>query len=723
MSSHSLRAQCCAPPHPAPPPLSLAASVHPPRRATALAAALALLSPVVLAQVAAPATAPAAAAATRAAPVAASVVITGNPLGATQLAQPAEVLTGEALARRRAGTLGETLEGLPGVASSGFGPQAGRPVIRGLDGDRIRLLDNGGASADASSLSFDHAVAVDPLVVERIEVLRGPAALLYGGNATGGVVNTLDNRIPRAPLGTVGGRSEWRLGGAAREQAGALVLEGGAGPAGGLNWHVDAAGRHSQDLHVPRFTPPAEPGEDAAAARRVRNSAGRSEAGALGASWADTQGYVGLAVDGVRQRYGVVVEPDVSIRLQRERLALAAERRGLAGPFSAVEAQASRSRYQHQELEGSGEVGTTFRSLGQEARVQARQAPLALAGGQLHGTLGLQIERLDFSALGEEAFVPGTHTASDALFLLQEWRSPGLILSAGARRERVHVRSDGDAADAAEARFGAATARRFQPVSWMLGLQLPLAAVAPGWSLRGALGHTERAPAYYELYANGVHVATGAYERGDPTLALERSRHAEVGVQWQQGPQQLQVQLFRTRFANYLALDATGSDVTLDDGGSVPEYLFRGVPATLHGLEIEARGRQVLAGWTLDGQATLDWVRGRNDATGDALPRLPPMRLHLGLEAARGALSLGLALQHQTAQRRVPATDTATAAATRVDLSLGWRQRWAGADALWTLKLGNVGQALAFSPSTVRPARELSPAGARALTAGLRVGF
>jgi iron complex outermembrane receptor protein len=130
-----------------------------------------------------------------------SVLITGNPLGRQSAAQAASVLTGDALLQRRAGTLGETLDGLPGVAGSGFGPNSNRPVIRGLDGDRVRLLDNGGASpATQSNLSFDHAVAVDPLVVERLEVLRGPAALLYGGNATGGVVNAIDNRIPRAPL-------------------------------------------------------------------------------------------------------------------------------------------------------------------------------------------------------------------------------------------------------------------------------------------------------------------------------------------------------------------------------------------------------------------------------------------------------------------------------------------------------------------------------------------
>ncbi|MEK8051701.1 TonB-dependent receptor [Ideonella sp. DXS22W] len=659
-----------------------------------------------------------------ASPSVGTVVITGNPLGSAQLAQPAEVLTGEALAQRRAGTLGDTLAGLPGVAASGFAPQASRPVIRGLDGDRIRLLDNGGASADASNLSFDHAVAVDPLVVERIEVLRGPAALLYGGNATGGVVNTLDNRIPRNPLGEVGGRAEFRLGGAAREQAGAVVLEGGMA---GLNWHVDAADRHSQDLRTPRFTPPAGDGEAATPATRVANSGGRGRAGAVGVSWADAQGFVGVAVDGLRQHYGVVVEPDVGIQLQRERVALAGERRGLAGPFSAVEGQYSRTRYQHQEVEGTGEVGTTFRSQGQELRLQARQAPLALGAGTLRGTVGLQAERLDFSALGEEAFVPATRTRNDALFVLQEWALPGLTLSAGARRERATVQSDGDAADAAEPRFGAATSRRFTPTSWSLGAQAPLPGAwlgAPGWSVRGTLGRTERAPAYYELFANGLHVATGAYELGDAALAAERSLHAELGLQWQQGGHSVQVQAWRTRFANYIALDASGTDIALPDGsGSVPEYRFIGVPAALHGLELEARSRWQQAGWALDASAGLDLVRGHNRASGEPLPRLAPLRLQAGLQASRGALSLGLVLRHLAAQHRVPATDRATPGANVVDLSAGWRQRWGQADALWTLKLANLGNALVWNASAVLPARERSPGGARALTAGLRVGF
>jgi iron complex outermembrane receptor protein len=155
-------------------------------------------------------------------------------------------------------------------------------VIRGLDGDRIRLLDNGAGLVDASNLSFDHAVAVDPLVVERIEVLRGPAALLYGGNATGGVVSVLDNRIPREAAAGLAGRAELRLGGAASERAGAVVLDGGAGA---LAWHADVASRHSGDLRTPRFTPVAD-GQPLEPANRVRNSASSSRAGAVGLSMA-----------------------------------------------------------------------------------------------------------------------------------------------------------------------------------------------------------------------------------------------------------------------------------------------------------------------------------------------------------------------------------------------------------------------------------------------------
>ena len=655
---------------------------------------------------------------------AAQVVITGNPLGSDRSTQPSAVLAGEALALRRAGTLGETLDGLPGVSSTGFGPQVGRPVIRGLDGDRVRLLDNGGASADASNLSFDHAVALDPLVVERIEVLRGPAALLYGGNATGGVVNAIDNRIPRSPLQALSGRAELRLGGAAAERASAALLEGGQG---GINWHLDAAQRLSSDLHTPRFRP-VKDGQAGPETTRVANSAGQSRSAALGASWADAHGFVGLALDDHHNAYGVTVEPDVGIRLQRQRLQLAAERRGLAGPWSAWALQASQTRYQHQELEASGAVGTTFRSRGQDLRLQATQAALPLpglaAGATLAGVIGLQAETLDFSALGAEAFVPASHTRSSALYALQTLVLPAFSLSAGARIEQVRVQSDGDAADAGSPRFGGAAARSFAPASLALSLQAPMGA---GWAASAMVGRTQRAPAYYELYANGLHVATGAFERGDPQQALERSRHAELGLRWQQPGAELHLAAFATRFANFIALDASGVQVPVDDGAGgtllLPEYRFSGVPAHLHGIEIEGRARLAGAPWQLDAHASLDALHGRNGATGQALPRIAPWRLQAGLDAARGAWRLGGQLRFAARQQQVPASDIPTASATTLDLYASWQQRLGAADAAWTFKLSNLGNALAYNASALRTARELAPAGGRALWAGLRLGF
>jgi len=659
------------------------------------------------------------------------VVITGNPLGSDTLAQPSAVLTGEALAQRRAGTLGDTLSGLAGVSATGFGPQASRPVIRGLDGDRIRLLDNGGASADASNLSFDHAVAIDPLVVERIEVLRGPAALLYGGNATGGVVNTQDNRIPRDLLGGLGGRAELRLGGAAQERAAAVVLEGGQGAAdgtaatgrsSGLSWHLDAAQRDSSDLRTPRFVPQRD-GQALPEATRVANSAGKSRAAALGGSWADAQGFVGAALDSYRNDYGVTVEPDVTIRMQRQRLQLAGERRQLGGPVQGFSFQASQTRYQHEEVEGSGAIGTTFKSEGSELRLQARQTPLALWGGKLGGVLGLQLERLDFSALGAEAFVPTSHTRSNGVFVLQELALPGATVSAGARLEQAEVRSAGDAAGA-DPHFGAATSRRFSPHSLSLGAVLPLAA---GWRASATLGSTERSPAYYELFADGVHVATGTYERGDVNQQVERSRHVELGLQWQQGTSHLHAALFQTRFANYIALDASGVDVQVPDGAggstAVPEYRFTGVPARLYGLELEGRQRLLTGPWQLDATAGLDWLRGDNLRTGEPLPRIAPMRLQVGLEATQGAWRAGAQAKVVARQNRVPSSDIATDGATLVDLWAGWQQRLGGADAVWTLKLSNLGNALATNASALRTARDLTPAGARALSAGLRLSF
>ncbi len=653
-----------------------------------------------------------------------TVVITGNPLGSPQIAAPVSVLSGDGLVLRRGSSLGDTLAGLPGVSSTYFGPNANRPVIRGLDGDRVRILSNAGASMDASSLSYDHAVPLDPLIVDRIEVLRGPGALIYGGSAVGGVVNTLDNRIPRAPMSGFSGSAEVRLGGAARERGGAAVIESGNER---FAVHADVFGRDTSDLLVPRYTP-VEDGTPLARSSHVRNSAAETHGGALGGSLffgggADpAHGRVGLSVDTYRSDYGITAEPDVMIQLKRDRVGFASELKLADGPLRALRLNANYTDYRHQEVEGSGAVGTVFSSKGYDLRLEAEHAPL----GPLRGVLGVQHEDFNFSALGDEAFVPKTNTRKTGLFALEEMAWVGGTLSAGARFEYAEVDSDGDA-DPLAPKFGNQVRRNFSLQSYSLANVLPL---TPTWSLSGSLSATERAPTYFELYANGVHAATAAYEQGNSRLPTERGTNVDLALQWKTETDQLRVGAFHTRFSRFISLDASGDHV--DESGavvaagtpdSVPLYRFDAVRARLYGVEIEGRKRLADLPWQLDGTSQFDMTRGTNRSTGEPLPRIAPWRLKLGLDAARGPWTARVEADHAARQNRVPDTDRPTSSYTLVNLSLSQRISVNLADAIWFVKLTNLGNERAYSASTIQTIRGLSPLPGRAVQVGMRVTF
>ncbi|WP_242477880.1 TonB-dependent receptor [Rubrivivax gelatinosus] len=638
------------------------------------------------------------------------IVITGNPLHSERSASPVSVLAGDELVTRRGGTLGETLDGLPGVSQTGFGPNASRPVIRGLDGDRLRVLDNSGATIDASALSYDHAVPLDPLVATRIEVLRGPAALLYGGNAVGGVVNVLDNRIPLAPVAATGGSAELRLGGAAAERAGAAVVE-----TGGAGWalHVDAAARNASDLNVPEHTPVAD-GEALSRTDEVRNSAARSRSAAVGASYFFEGGRFGLAVDHYDSDYGTVAEPDVTILMRRNQVRAEGEWRPAGGAFAELKLQLRGADYEHREMEGS-EVGTVFSSRGGELRLEARHHAL----GPLRGVVGVQAENFDFSALGEEAFVPDTTTRRLGLFALEEMDLGPGIVSAGARIERADVDSDGGE------RFGAAVSRRFTLGSFSLGSVMPL---APAWSVSANLAATERAPTYFELYADGVHAATGAYEQGDPTLKAERGTSVDLALQWKSGASKARAGVFATRFSRFISLDS--ANVSVDEDGNVasgddavPLYRFDSVRAQLHGFEFEAEHVFDAAGWRWTPSASADFTRATNRTTGEALPRIAPWRATLALAAARGDWTLRTEVRHAGRQDRVPEGDSATAGYTLLNLAATRHFSIAGQDALWYLKLDNATDRLAYNATAIETVRGLTPLAGRALSTGLRVDF
>jgi len=301
-------------------------------------------------------------------------VITANPLGNRQLAAPSTVLEGENLLQQQHGSLGETLNKQPGVASTWFGPGASRPVIRGLDGDRIRILRNGVGALDASSLSYDHAVPLDPVTVDRVEIVRGPAALLYGGNAIGGVVNTFDNRIPDSPIEGIHGAGELRYGGADTTRSSAGKLEAGNGA---FALHLDANSRQFNDLRIPGYARSAKvrDADEPGSKHRLENSDGRQDGGAVGGAYHWDHGYAGLSYSRYDSNYGSVAEPGVRLDMQQDHYAFASELRDLDGPFSSVKVDAGYTDYEHSEIE-EGEVHTTFKNKGYEARIEARHQPL-----------------------------------------------------------------------------------------------------------------------------------------------------------------------------------------------------------------------------------------------------------------------------------------------------------------------------------------------------------
>ncbi len=644
-----------------------------------------------------------------------TVQVTGNPLGNKELAQAGQALSGDALLLRRGASVGETVEGLPGISATSFGPNASRPIIRGLDGERVRMLNNAGASLDVSSLSYDHAVPVDPLVVDRVEVLRGAAALLYGGNAIGGVVNTIDSRIPRSRSQGLSGATELRLGGASGERALAAVLDGGQGP---WAWHADVSRRLAEDQRTPAFTAP-----DGQHTDFVRNSASASRSAALGAAWVDRDGYAGLSVDDYRNDYGVTVEPDVKIAMQRQRLAGAGEWRWSEGWLRKLQWQFSRANYRHDEIEGDGSLGTRFSQRGSELRVQAEHAQVAGA----RGVLGWQLEQSRFEVQGEEALLPSNRNRAQGLFILEQWSDGPWQLGLGARRDQVRVRSEGDAPDAPDTRFGAGVEKRFAPVSASASFAWhPVADL--GLSLN--LNHSERAPSAGELFANGVHVATGAFEQGNAGLGLEHASGLDLGLHWKHGGGSLELNAYRTRFKDYIALRATGATLPGGEGEALPVYAYQAVAARLQGLELNLR-QDLSLGWLPGGLANwhwqaglqLDWVHGEDLSHDQPLPRIAPRRGTLSLEGQGGAWGLRLEIQQAAAQKRVPLEDKATPGYSVAKLALNRQFRWDGLDALWYLKLDNLGNALAWRAASMPTIRDWAPLPARSVSTGVQLRF
>ena len=638
-----------------------------------------------------------------------TISVTGNPLGLASdaLVIPVSILSGRELSLKRESTLGDTLNGIPGVAATHFGPNASRPVIRGLDAERVRIMQNGVGVLDASSLSFDHAVTIDPLVIEQIDVVRGPAALLYGGSAVGGVVNAIDHRIPTESVTGIIGRTEARVGGPDSQNNLAGVVDVGNGK---IAIHADAYTRKTSDLNIPGFAVSSRKNQaDPSILRenhgKLVNSSASADGGALGASLTFDNGYIGASYSDFNSNYGTVAEAAVRADMKSQRWDLASEFKELGNIINRVKARMAYTDYQHQEIEG-GTVGTTFKNNGVEGSVELGHAKFS----SIEGVVGFQFQNTRFEALGTEAFVPPVQTQNHAIYVYEEmplniWNLEKLKLSFGGRAE--HTTLDANP----WAKSPTAQAASFNAYSYALG---GLYTLNSNWSLASNLSHNERAPSYFELYADGAHLATGQYEVGNANFNKERSNGLDAQIRWKDAKNSFNFGAYYTRFSRFLGLLDTGN---IDVDTSLPIAQFSTFAASFKGLEAEGKFNLVDH---LDLKLRGDYVRANNLDNSQALPRITPLRLGAGLHYQKNALGARIDMLHAFKQNRTAENELATDGYTDVSALVTYKLPVKLNMELFAKANNLLNQEIREHSSFLK---DLSPAGERSVLIGMRADF
>jgi len=692
-------------------------ALHPTLHPVALAAMLAISSGGSFAQTAPPA-APGAATNASTLP-SVTVSASGLQLGAGEMTTPVSVLEGDELVRRREATLGETLNSEPGITSSHFGAGASRPIIRGMDGPRVKVLSDGAELHDASTISPDHAVVSEPLLATQIEVLRGPSALVYGNGAVGGVVNVLDGKIPTAvPEKGYEGSAELRANTGAREGAGAFSLTGGAG---NLAVHVEGVSRDAGDYRVGKgWAPNGEP------ARKVLGSFNRTDTGSVGLSWVGDRGYLGAAYTRQTARYGLpghnhsfegchthgnslhcgehggeeeghdhgAEAGDVPVvDLRSERFDVRGELRNPFAGFSALRLRAGVTDYVHDEVE-DGAISTTFKNKAYDTRLELQHEPIA----GFKGVFGLQTSQRKFSAEGEEAYVQPTTTRKTGLFVLEEYRLGDWRFEGALRHDRQTAEAETSGIE-----------RSHNGTSASLGAVWQF---TPGYQLGTSLTRASRAPSAEELYANGLHMATSTYERGNADLRSETSQNIDLSLRKTSGDTTFGVSVFRNRISNYIY------GRTLDEVDGLQLLQYAQADATFTGIEGQVRQRLTRnLGVTLFG----DTVRARL-AGGGLLPRIPATRAGVRLDANWNAWDGQVEWVQVARQNRVAEFESATPGYGMLNLGVSYSGKVNG-ETPWQvyLKANNLTDRLAYAHTSF--IKNAAPLMGRNLTLGVKVAF
>jgi iron complex outermembrane receptor protein len=583
------------------------------------------------------------------------VISTGIKHATSKSARPVTVLSGDELHTKVGQTIGDTLKNEPGITSQSFGPGVGTPVIRGQSGPRVRVMQNSLGNNDVSSLSPDHANGVDPIIAERVEVLRGPSTLLYGNGAIGGVVNVIDNRIPeQVPGKLLSGAGEQRYDSATTEASSALKLEGGKDM---FAYHVNGFYRDQGNVHIggqpidetaARATDPTLEGTPILEnpAGLINNSNARSRGGSAGASIIGDVGLVGAAINSLEKNYGIppngTGSPPVRIQLNQTKYDFKGQ---LNKPFALAEELRIKfgyTDYKHVELEG-GTPATTFLNKSYESRLELEHRPI----GIVKGVLGFQSVNSQFSALGEEALVPPTDIDSYGLFAVESFAIGDVTFELGVRGEWQ----------------GLTPKETFNSVSYVpiSGSVSALWDITKQHQVSLAVTQSQRAPQVQELFSKGIHDATQSFELGDPNLQKEISYNLDLGYRFNADWMTAELNLFHNWVNDYIFQQQANVvfNEDLDDfeaicsgpsGACLPVLKSAQANAIFRGFE----GRTVFPLMqnrygALDLTLFGDYTRGSFEQ-GDDVPRMPPLRYGLQLSYEKDEWTADARLTRSEAQ-------------------------------------------------------------------------
>tara|TARA_R110000787_G_scaffold44518_2_gene109294 strand:- start:11885 stop:14065 length:2181 start_codon:yes stop_codon:yes gene_type:complete len=605
------------------------------------------------------------------------------------MAIPVIVLSGEELINKRSTNLGETLAQEPGVSVSSYGSGAGRPVIRGISGSRISILQNGLGTLDASSTSPDHAVSSEPLLAEQIEILKGPVTLLYGGGAIGGVINVVDNRIPeKLPENGLEGAAEVRYASASEEKAAVARLDGGFGQ---WAWHVDGYKRETEDITLP-----------SALGDELSNSDISADGATAGLSWInEDQSFIGVSFGQYNNNYGLPAEENadelVRLDVEQDRFDI---KGALFEPFTGVKKikfRYGRNNYKHVELEGE-EIGTTFTNKADEARLELLHIPLD--GWQ--GALGVQVNNRDFSAIGEEAFVPPSTTESLGVFIVEEKSFNNVNVEVGIRSDKQTLNSDNLRNSLTDNAFSASIGGLWK--------------FHPSYSLSLALARAQRIPNAEELLSYGPHLATQSFELGNIDLKKESANNIDLSLRKHQGDIKFTLNAFYNSFDQFIYEKSTGN---VEDG--LPVFQFTQEDATFSGLEFELD-------WVLSNSASrtitfhsqADYVKGQLSNGGD-LPRISPLRIGAGILYEMNDWFIDLDIIRYMKQDDIADFETSTDGYTLVNVDFNYQLSTENNDYTFFIRATNLLDDEVINHTSF--IKDIAPQAGRSLTLGMRMEF